>query len=426
MGKQTALKILGLLLFPILGMWILASATSLFRLGVAPDSISYLSVAQHLAHGRGVQVFMRNYSDVSEPVAAWPPGLPLLLVPFILLKTTFRDSTWWVNVSLYGLNILVLSAFVWKHSRNYLLAFITALALSVEQSWLLYHAYILAEPLNLLLINLSLFFLWIAVENRQNKYIFLSILFVGMATLTRYVSIAHCVSGGLTLLLLWPENKWEKIKKMVLYGILSFLPFALWTVRNVFITRKPGASIKEGAYGSLIHDQQQIYNTVWQNISVTGELLGSWSSRYLGMPWQASTGLIVGVFLLYCVTRRKFKTLPIILLISMFCYFAVLLLMLWVTKFAVPVPERYIITILCQLFVFIVIAGYDIYLFCVAKSPKLKPLILAALIVFSGYVGWHRYHEIRAWQKTVYDNGIDESWGMRWGFVDRMQWLPNK
>ncbi len=382
-----------------------------------------MSIAQHIAHGRGVQVFMPNYSDVSEPVAAWSPGFPVLLAVFVLLKIPFLDSTWFVSLGLFGLNIFLLSFIVWLYSRNYLLMLLVGLALCVEQSWLHYHSYILSEPLNMVLVNLSFLVLWLAVDSRRTGGIFLAALLTGAATMTRYAGVAHCAAGALAIFLLWQGPLWRKLKQSSLFFVVSFLPFCLWSIRNILVTRKPGDTLVQAAYGSLVHDPPN-YNSFGQNFLQSFQLIGQWSGEYLGIPWVVSLSMIFIFLFLYTRIKPRRITLPVILAVNILLYIINLSLLLWASKFNVPIPERYLVTTLSHIFLLLVITGHDLFGFAALHFKKIRTPLLIVLCLILLIVASHRASEIMKWHARLYNNGPDGGWGMRWGFVERLPWLP--
>src|SRR5437773_2112757 len=108
------LKKLPLLLIPVFGIWLILYATEPYKLGIAPDSISYLSIAHHLAAGKGVEVYIKKLHGASSPTADWPPVYPFLLSFFVLGKVRDMTGTWVLNSLLFGLNILLAEYILYK------------------------------------------------------------------------------------------------------------------------------------------------------------------------------------------------------------------------------------------------------------------------------------------------------------------------
>jgi hypothetical protein len=193
---------------------------------LSPDSITYLSLAEHLRHGGDFVDFTR------EPFAVFPPIYPLLLAPFgasltwarvvgalsvigccLLLHLLLRGRVRpWVGVGAvlaFGANagMLRTASFTWSEAT------FTAVSL--------------------------LFLVSLRRASRTWRWAALSGALAGLGFLTRYAGIGLLVVAPVALLACWwrrPIPRWQRVVPAVAAGSSAAVVAGAWLVRNLVVT----------------------------------------------------------------------------------------------------------------------------------------------------------------------------------------------
>lgn len=221
---------------PSLLQWLLAAAAALllwysspWGVGVSPDSAEYISAARRL-HASG---------DLFALPTQWAPGYPVLL-----------SFVWFAGEDAFGLirllHCLLLAANIGvgvallRHvlGRESLLPALGGLVLLVSTTLWQMNFYAWSEAPFLLCLQGSALALLRHVEGGTRTTFISAVLLAALALMFRYAGIAWVGTAALVLLMLQAGTWQQRLRKAVLFGALSILPFLLWLVLNQLLRQE--------------------------------------------------------------------------------------------------------------------------------------------------------------------------------------------
>lgn len=198
-----------------LGLWLVT------RLGpfLAPDSVFYLGVARSLSSGDGYLA-----PPGTQPIGNFPPVFPLVMAGLGALGVDPMTVVGWLNPALVGLLVLGVALVVYRRFGSVLLGSGAGLAVAVNIDLLVYGSSALSEPLFSIL---ALAGLWavahhLEAPNRSAAWLVVGGTLMAASVLTRYVGVAACVTGAVTL------ARAGRRRPAAVFMVVTLLPIALW------------------------------------------------------------------------------------------------------------------------------------------------------------------------------------------------------
>ncbi len=205
----------------------------LTRWGIAinNDSTVYLASALNYSRGAGLS----EWADVGQlkPMTHFPPLYPLLLAYAYKLGLDILVASRWLNALLFGSNIYLAGLLSSKLGRWKSSAFISPLFFLFSTHLLLIHMMAISEPLFILLALLGFWFFIQYMENPSFSALLLSGLFLGLASLSRYIGVAFIIAEVIILLSLRKTANKTTALRLISFISVSFSGIALWVVRNI-------------------------------------------------------------------------------------------------------------------------------------------------------------------------------------------------
>ena len=225
-GRLTV-STLFVIVMAILGAAHVSVRTSTYGAGIGADSVSYLSTAENLIAGEGLQDFR------GAGLLPWPPLFPLLLAAIGLVGIEPLEAGRLVNVASCGLIILVSGLWLRRRLRSPFLAMGAALALATSYPLGYFSSFILTDAIFVLFMLLALMRME-SFSNRNVRWkpLVLAALFTALAVLTRYAGIAVVVTGVLMLLLYAGGTLADRLNRAAVYGAISAAPVGAVFARN--------------------------------------------------------------------------------------------------------------------------------------------------------------------------------------------------
>jgi hypothetical protein len=218
----------------IAGFFIIQALCAYGGIGVSPDSVVYISTAQHI-HDQGA---INDFTNA--PVMDFPAGYPIFLSVLLFLTghsvVAFGPA---LNGLLFALLIFLCGWIMNRFSHRSRAYTIILLVLIADSPCLLeVYSMIWSETLFLVLILLFIIGCHRYFQTRSlDRLLFIGII-AGMACVTRYAGISLAGMGGLLMLcdagLRWGRKKTGHI---VLFSGLSILFLALNLYRNLHLTK---------------------------------------------------------------------------------------------------------------------------------------------------------------------------------------------
>ena len=228
--RRLTVSTLFVIVMAILGATHVLVRTSTYGAGIGADSVSYLSTAENLIAGEGLQDFR------GAGLLPWPPLFPLLLAAIGLVGIEPLDAGRLVNVASCGLIILVSGLWLRRRLRSPFLAMGAVLALATSYPLGYFSSFILTDAIFVLFTLLALMRMEsFSSRNVRWKPLALAALFTALAALTRYAGIAVVVTGVLMLLLYAGGTLADKLNRAAVYGAISAAPVGAVFARNYLL-----------------------------------------------------------------------------------------------------------------------------------------------------------------------------------------------
>lgn len=260
-------------LFPLLLLLLALAGALLLQnslpegMGLVNDSAAYINGARGLAAGEG---YIRAAGDgTPRPITHFPPLFSIVLVGISRLSggNLFRAAEW-ANVTLLGINILLVGLLVRRATGSEMLGLLGAgLALS-SAALLRVHSFALSEPLFLAVTLASMLCLLAFLRpggkspagGNQGWLVAAGVL-AGLSYLTRYVGVALFAAALATLLLYF--QTWRARLSSAGIFLAASLPWVLaWSLRNAIQTGS--ATNRQLAYHAISPDNlQQGLSNFW-------------------------------------------------------------------------------------------------------------------------------------------------------------------
>lgn len=216
-------------------VWIRASSRGGPWFERESDSLTYLSIADSLATGDGIQTFS------GHSFALWTPFYPILLAFISFFGIDSVDAGLLVNAVAFGLIILLTGIWLDKHieSRFIVMGATVTIMTSYTITWL--SATTLSEPLFVVLSLLALVRLGYFTESElpSRSALIWSAVLAASATVTRYIGVTIIMTAVLLILLRWRRPILKRIKYAIVYCIISIAPLMVWMIRNWVAIRHP-------------------------------------------------------------------------------------------------------------------------------------------------------------------------------------------
>jgi hypothetical protein len=220
-----------LALLGLAGVVVALLCTSRYGVGLSPDSANYLSAARSLLAEQGYRC---HYGG---PYTGWPPLFPTLLAAAGLAGVEPLLGARLLNSLAFGLIIFLSGQLLLRCTTSRLL--VLAGTLSVLASRPLLGCCIMAwsEPVFIALTLLLLLCLPGFLRHQRLPALVLVAVLAGLACLERYIGVTLILAGTLLMALNTSgATRFRRLKYVVLFGVISATPLAVWCLRNRVLT----------------------------------------------------------------------------------------------------------------------------------------------------------------------------------------------
>lgn len=229
---NTKLKIL---ILGLIGMAVMFICTFRYGVGVDPDSVFYISAGRNLLKGLGLSLFY--YGDGRlVPMIHFPPLFPVLLSLVSLFGISFLNAARWLNIFLFGANILLIAFIVKSYTRSIYISILASFLMLTSIDMLSVHSMALTEPLFIFLTISGLYLLASYMENQRLLLLIASSVLIALAFLTRYIGVALVVAGAVGIFCFSNKRLHGRLVDAVSFVVISSTPVLLWLVRNLYVT----------------------------------------------------------------------------------------------------------------------------------------------------------------------------------------------
>ncbi|MBP1640442.1 MAG: hypothetical protein H6Q17_2025 [Bacteroidetes bacterium] len=252
------------LIASVAGFFIIYFFTKHGGIGISPDSIAYTSTARNFVAGNGLMIFG------GHPLVDFPVCYPLFLsLVMLITKLDVVTCAPVLNGLMFAVVILlsgvIMERFI-RRSKWY--KTILLIAIATSPSLIEIYSMLWSETLFIILSLLFFFSLHRYYRNHSLRTLLVPAILAAIAFDTRYAGITLVATGE--ILLFWDKQlKWkEKIKHLVLFGIIGCSLVTINLVHNAVAT------------GLLTGKRQKGITPLSDNIAYSGSVLSDWTSLW--------------------------------------------------------------------------------------------------------------------------------------------------
>ena len=211
--------------------------TATYGPSVHMDAVVLLSTALNFLAGEGWRDF------TGEPMATWPPFIPLLLVAGGWVGIDPLEAGRWINAAAFGLTILAAGCWLRSNVRSQWLVLATTATISASLPLSHWAAQFRTEPLFVLFALLALMQL-ASFLNQRTAWppLLWAAVFTALAAITRYPGVALIGTGVLFLAPL------ARLKHTLVFGTISSVPLLAVVARNWAATGNLGSVAGDRAH----------------------------------------------------------------------------------------------------------------------------------------------------------------------------------
>lgn len=201
-----------------------------FGPGAGGDSTSYLMGAENLLNGNGFSRYSGGYEI--RPIIGFPPFFSVTLAIVGVLDIPLLEASRWLNAAIFAVNIALVSAIVFWLSRSLVASVLAGLLLLARSTQLELHAWVMSEPLFVLLSLVAICLLGLYIGRQRVAWLMVAAAVTVLATLTRYVGAALIGAGVIAILFFGPRSFGRRIRDGVIFVGMSVAPVYVWLLRN--------------------------------------------------------------------------------------------------------------------------------------------------------------------------------------------------
>ena len=203
------------------------------------DSTTYLASARNLASGAGLGVF--NADGSFSPLQIFAPLYPAFLSLFASGDLDLVSTAGVLDILLF---MTLIGANGWlflRSSQSKIGALCFAGLITFTPALINAYTSIMSEPLAITLGTTGFLLLLSSLSQTSPHKMVLSAILIGLSMLTRYAFVSYALAGFLSILLLLDAPLKKRLKRGLVFSLLSLLPLAVWLLIQLFFTRSVGA-----------------------------------------------------------------------------------------------------------------------------------------------------------------------------------------
>ena len=291
------------ILLSVVGMSLVWIHQSSYGVGLSPDTMLYLPVAESLSNGYGFRALQGGNFSLPPLFELAVAGLAALGIEDVFVAARY------VNIITFGLIILV--SLIWISNRvnsKFWLMWAGA-ACALSPALLHVSLYARTDSMSILFSVLSLWKLDKWTVNSKDSNLILAAMYASLSSLTRYTGFAVLLGSLIVIGFKRRTMLWQRIRYIIVYFVVATLPSGIWMLRNYFTIGRLTAP-----YEWESHNWFNILDSAsWELTKMTLGIAGSdylaKVSERLGIS-QLSIRLfflvaLIVIFLVYIYCQRK-------------------------------------------------------------------------------------------------------------------------
>ncbi|MEI6264243.1 MAG: hypothetical protein WCP74_04025 [Sphingobacteriia bacterium] len=346
-------------------------------IGISPDSVQYLSVANHI-----VERF--SFTDFNnEPFVLFPLGYPVFLALIKCLSPiAITNILPFVNAIIFSAILFCCSSILKASIKgNDMLRLLVLLLLASSPAMLEVYTMLWSETLFILI---SLFFLLAAKKYVHQSSIINLLLLASIAAIgfsVRYVGIVFILTGGALILF----NPQLKLKQKLLHGLLMGIVGASLAFFN--LARN---SMVSGTYTGV---REKALRSFWDNLQDVGEVIRYWfpipeAQQHLAILLLIVFFLIAFIWVVYHFLQAQYyNRFSTIIALFFLVYSFFMLITASISRF-----ETLSSRLLSPIFIpIILLMAFFVTRLMQEKTRTVRMFVGLIFLGFYGFVQFHQY-----------------------------------
>ncbi|MEM6797507.1 MAG: phospholipid carrier-dependent glycosyltransferase, partial [Acidobacteriota bacterium] len=211
------------------------------KIGVSPDSVSYLTMAEGIAAGEGF-VDVRRYSTPVRPI--YPPGYPLLLAAAGLPSGDPLAASRWLNALLLAGGAALLAWGAERATGSLSLSLLGGVLFAVSTDLAVIYGRVWSEVFFVPLIvgyvvAMARYLEPEEQETGRRRALLVAAACAALAVSVRYPGVAALFAGCCVLLLPRAAPWRRRLQDALIFGALGSALLVPWLMRNVWVFGRP-------------------------------------------------------------------------------------------------------------------------------------------------------------------------------------------
>lgn len=388
----------------LLGAVFIYLFTKLKGVGISPDSVFYISVAENI-QAKGT---LADFNG--KPFIDFPAGYPAFIALFNFI-THLSTLNWvhWINMFLFGCLIFA-AANYYQQSKNVTTVglFILLSLIITNPALLEVYSMLWSETVFLLLVMFFLLQLNRYHYKPTNKKFLVLIIITGLAAVCRYAGIS-LIGFGALVLLFQKQNLKQRILNTSIFILGSSVLLVINLLRNHLVSTTITGLRKSATENMAKH--------IERSAAVISEWFGIGSNN---PTWLMLTGILF-LLILFVITIYFFKKYFLLAVLTGFSFFytAFIIITASITKYE-PINNRLLSPIIICLYLIPIILLNQLMLNSNKKTKIAGIVIFLSLFIHIQYKNFTLNYE--TWD-GVKDAGIPGYTEQMWDDMQVVQWL---
>ena len=216
-----------ILLASVLGMFLVWLRHLNYGVGIDPDAVLYISIAENLARGDGLLPLLGEKTDGPAPL------FPFILSIIISLGTVDKFSfAPYLGIIAFGLSISIFVVWLSTKIRSRIILLCMSIACALSPLLGHEHATVKADSLFILLVVTSLLALDMFFDSNKKHWIIFAAISAALSFLTRYLGISIIISAPI-LIVARTRPSLRGVKYAVTYLVITMSVIGLYLLQNL-------------------------------------------------------------------------------------------------------------------------------------------------------------------------------------------------
>jgi hypothetical protein len=365
--------------------------------GLSPDSVHYIAVAQNLLNGNGFSDY--SFLGMQTPFSIQPPLFPMAIAVIGSFGIAPLEAARWLSICLLGMNVFITGVIIYKNTdKNVGLSLFGSFLVLTSLQIIRVHSMAWTEPLFILLSVTGLSVLGSYVRTLKLSSLIFSACLISLAFLDRYVGITLVATGFVSVFWFKERSLNENIRNTAVFVTISCLPITLWLAKNFFCT------------GSLTGRDMVFHPFSLTDIHDLLNVMSHWifPARLTGAAkLTISFALIMLFSLIYFKSKKMLIGLELALIRLFSVWAAIYLFFLFFSKTFIDANPPFDFRLLSPLYIPSVIIGIclcrAIVLQLKVQKHILKVVSLSLCLYFIGFY----IPRATSWLRFAHANGLE-------------------